>query len=157
MPKRISKKILIGRTEWCQFHELGIPAIKAKVDTGARTSAIHAVNIKPYHRNGNLYVSFDVTPIQGDDDTVVHCHRPVIDERMIMSSNGHKEHRYVIETPMSLGGETWDVELTLSNRDPLRYRMLLGIQAMDARLFIDPHLECNQGKVLRKTLAKYYS
>ena len=153
----IGDKLLIGRNEWCQLPDLKIPAIKAKIDTGAKTSAIHAFNIKPTLRKGVKYVYFDVNPIQGNDDFLISCKAPVLDERHITSSNGHKEHRYVITTPIKMGDQYWDIELTLSNRDPLRYRMLLGREALNNRVLIHPGITCSQGKIPKKVLTKTYS
>lgn len=153
----IGDKLLIGRNEWCQLPDLNIPAIKAKIDTGAKTSAIHAFNIKPIQIKGKDYVKFDVHPVQGRDDIIVSCKSLIHDERLIMSSNGHKEHRFVITTPLRIGNKIWDIELTLSNRDPLRYRMLLGREALNNRTFIYSGITCNHGVVSRKMLMGIYS
>lgn len=155
--RKIGKKLLIGRNEWCQLPDLNIPAIKAKIDTGAKTSALHAFNIEPINIKGKKYVCFDVHPIQGRDDVIVRCKALVADERAIMSSNGHKEHRYVITTPLKIGAKTWNIELTLSNRDPLRYRMLLGREALNNRTLIYTGITCNQGKIPKKMLIRIYS
>src|SRR3989338_5867951 len=101
MPKKIThkkKKLLIGRNEWCQLPSLHIPAIKAKIDTGAKTSALHAFNIRLKRKNGVPFVEFDLHPLQQDNKTIVSCKAPLLDERSITSSSGHKEHRYVILT-----------------------------------------------------------
>ncbi|OGO94072.1 MAG: hypothetical protein A3F41_04790 [Coxiella sp. RIFCSPHIGHO2_12_FULL_44_14] len=134
----INQPLLIGWREWCALPRLRIPLIKAKIDTGARTSAIHAFRIQTLRRQGKEWVKFSVHPIQGYDKAVVDCVAEIIDERWIMSSNGHKEHRFVIKTPLKMGARQWDIELTLSNRDPLRFRMLLGRSAMQGRVVIDP-------------------
>lgn len=152
----IGDKLLIGRDEWCQLPALNIPAIKAKIDTGAKTSALHAVNIHTTIENGTDYVCFDVHPVQRNDKCLIHCRAPIIDQRHIMSSNGHKEHRYVIKTTLAMGDQPWEIELTLSNRDPLRYRMLLGREAINDRVLIDPSLSCHQGKMLNSVLHKHY-
>lgn len=148
--KKIRKpreKLLIGRDEWCQLPDLHIPAIKAKIDTGAKTSALHAFNIKRIQKNQKRYVKFDIHPLQGDDHTLVTCRAPIVDERHIMSSSGHIEHRYVIQTTVAIGNQQWLIEVTLSNRDPLRYRMLLGREALNSRVLIDPNLTCHQKKI----------
>jgi ribosomal protein S6--L-glutamate ligase len=154
--KTLGNKLLIGRNEWCQLPNLDIPAIKAKIDTGAKTSAIHAFNIKPVMREGQKYVCFDIHPIQGNDMVLINCHAPIVDERYIMSSNGHREHRYVILTALNIGSQCWNIELTLSNRDPLRFRMLLGREALNHRILIDPGIVCNQTKLSRKTVLNLY-
>ena len=152
----INDKLLIGSSEWCRLPLLKIPLINAKIDTGARTSALHAFNIKPYIRNGQEYVSFNTYPIQGDDKTVVLSSARVIDNRAIMSSNGHKEHRYVINTMLEINGLQWSIELTLSNRDPLRFRMLLGREALNHRVLIDPCIVHNQGKHSKSAVLDTY-
>ena len=138
------EKLLIGRDEWCQLPDLHIDAIKAKIDTGAKTSALHAVNITPIKKNRQRYVKFDIHPLQGDVSTLITCKAPVVDERHIMNSGGHIEHRYVIHTTVVIGNQRWRIEVTLSNRDPLRYRMLLGREALNNRVLIDPNLTCHQ-------------
>ncbi|EDM28879.1 possible ribosomal protein S6 modification protein [Lentisphaera araneosa HTCC2155] len=133
-----SNKIIVGSEEWCGFSQLGVPAIKARVDSGAKTSSIHAFNIKTFKRDSCTWVSFDIHPVQNNRKTVVHCQAPVIDKRLIKSSNGTTERRYVIRTPISYNGESWEVELTLTNRDSMGYRMLLGREAMHDRILVDP-------------------
>lgn len=157
MKKMLGKKLLIGSNEWCQLPDLHLPAIKAKVDTGAKTSALHAVNITPHIIKHKKYVSFDVLPIQANDKIVIHCRAPVIDERYIMSSNGHKERRYVIETAMVMNELKWNIELTLSNRDPLRYRMLLGREALSNRVLIHPGMSCHLGNLTKREVKSLYS
>ncbi len=154
--KTIHNKLVLGRSEWCELHDLKIPAIRAKIDTGAKTSAIHAENIKPLKRNGQEYVAFDVYPLQANDKIVISCCKPIIDERYIMSSNGHKERRWVIETRLSLGGEQWPIELTLSNRDPLKFRLLLGREALSQRALVDPGIAYHQLKLSPLAAKKLY-
>ncbi|MDF1646996.1 MAG: RimK/LysX family protein [Legionellaceae bacterium] len=142
----VHHKLLIGRSEWCALPILNIPLIKAKIDTGAKTSALHAFNIVCDDINGQQCVHYDIHPLQGNNTVIVRCTSLVIDQRVIMSSNGHKESRYVISTSLSLGKKSWPVELTLSNRDPLRFRLLLGREALNRHAIIDPHLNYYQGK-----------
>lgn len=156
MKKHIGKKLLIGNNEWCQLPKLHIPAIRAKIDTGAKTSAIHAFNIRTVNRQGKKYAYFDMHPLQANTAITVPCRALVVDEREIMSSNGHREHRYVIRTPLVLGDDSWEIEITLSNRDPLRYRMLLGREALNSRVLIDPSLSCRQGKLKKKDVLQFY-
>jgi ribosomal protein S6--L-glutamate ligase len=145
----VHNKLLIGRAEWCGLPLLNVPLIKAKIDTGAKTSALHAFNIEYDDAHGQARVHYDIHPIQGNDDVIVRCTSNVIDQRMIMSSNGHKENRYVISTSLSLGTKTWPIELTLSNRDPLRFRLLLGREALNHHVMIEPNLYYHQGKPLQ--------
>jgi ribosomal protein S6--L-glutamate ligase len=133
-----NKKIIIGSEEWCSFPSLRIPAIKTRVDSGAKTSSLHAYNIKTFMRNNEAWVSFEAHPVQDDRKTVVTCESPIIDRRYVKSSSGNREKRYVISVPMQIGGNIWDIELTLTNRDSMGYRMLLGREAMSGRMLVDP-------------------
>jgi len=132
----------IGWQEWCAFSELHIPAIKAKIDTGAKTSAIHASDLKPFTREHKHYLHFLVYPLQHNTDIKKRCTAEIIDKRFVMSSNGCQEERYVIKTLISMGGQSWEIELTLSDRDPLRYRLLLGREALRGRVLINPSKAC---------------
>lgn len=133
-----SKKIRIGWQEWVSLPSIGVPMVKAKIDTGAKTSSLHAMDIRRYKKNQKDYVSFKVHPLQGTKKIAVVCHAPIIDYRAVMSSNAQLEKRYVISSIIILGGKSWEIEITLSNRDPLRFRMLLGRQALNSRVLIDP-------------------
>lgn len=149
-------KILIGRNEWCQLPNLNIPAIKAKIDTGAKTSAIHAVNIQPVSTDGTEYVMFSLNPLQGHQKIQLQCKEKVIDRRFVTSSNGHREHRYVISTVLGIANQFWEIELTLSNRDPLKYRLLLGREALNKRVLIDPSITCFHGRYTPTALDTIY-
>ncbi|MES2203590.1 MAG: RimK/LysX family protein [Pseudomonadota bacterium] len=149
-------KILVGRSEWCGLPELNIPLIKAKIDTGAKTSAIHAFDICSKVIDHKPYASFKVHPLQGDTHITITCEAPIIDERYIMSSNGHKEHRYIIMTSLKLGKHVYQIELSLSNRDPLTFRLLLGREALNKRMIVDPSVTCQQGKYKRAIVLQHY-
>lgn len=151
------QKIVIGCDEWCAFPTLNIPAIKARVDSGAKTSSIHAINIDRFTRNDEHWVRFDVHPLQKNRKVTVHCEAPLIDQRVIKSSSGDKEKRPVIKVPLSLGEQTWEVEVTLTNRDTMGYRMLLGREAMNGRVLIDPECFCLQGDRAQDSLIGLYS
>lgn len=150
-------KKIIGNQEWCAFPELGIPAIKARVDSGAKTSSIHAFNISAKKVGGRDWVTFEIHPLQKNDKTLIRCECPVVDQRDVKSSSGTSETRYVISTPISLGDSVWDVQLTLSDRDAMGYRMLLGREAMNGRLIIDPSMNCVLGKISTKKANKLYN
>ncbi len=137
------KKLLIGRNVWCQLPDLKLPVLKAKIDTGAKTSALHAFHIRRVIHQKKPYVAFDVHPLQQDGSLVVSCLAPLVDQRHIMSSSGHIEHRYVIQTQLIIANHAWTIEITLSNRDPLRYRLILGREALSNRVLIDPGLSCH--------------
>jgi len=139
-------KLIIGSEEWCALPEIKIPAIKVRIDSGAKTSSLHATNIKEFDNKGELYISFDVFPIEQKLHTIIHCKAKVIDRRMVKSSNGSQERRYVIETEIQMGSNSWKIELTLSNRDSMGYRMLLGRQAMENKILVDPGSSFQLGK-----------
>ncbi|EKD92167.1 MAG: putative ribosomal protein S6 modification protein [uncultured bacterium] len=149
MSKKIAlnKKLLIGRSEWCALPDLKIKKIKAKIDTGAKTSAIHAVNMKIIKKFNQKWVYFDVYPLQRNQIKIIHCHAPLFDLRKVMSSSGHKENRYVILTVLNIGNQSWPIEVTLSNRDPLQYRMILGREALSNKVLIDPSIACHQNRI----------
>ncbi|MBB63898.1 MAG: ATP-dependent zinc protease [Waddliaceae bacterium] len=152
-PKTLS---LIGWREWCVCSQLDIPAIKAKIDTGAKTSSLHAANIVPFKKGDNKYVRFLVHPLQGHAEVELECEALVIDYRGVMSSNGHIENRYVIRVEMQLGTLKWPIDLTLSNRDPLKFRMLLGRDALSGHFMIDPYRSYLQGKFSQTEVRQFY-
>lgn len=141
----ITQKLIIGKEEWCALPALHLPAVKARIDSGARTSALHAENIHIYTSRGDKWVRFDINPIQKDRKITVHCRAPLVDERDVKSSSGHTERRPVIETPVRIGNVVQTIQLTLTNRDALGYRMLLGREAMQGRMLIDPEKSFAQG------------
>ena len=151
-----NEKIIIGSEEWCEFPGLGIPAIKARVDSGAKTSSLHAFNINKFKRDGESWVSFEVHPLQNDRRTLIRCETPIIDQRNVKSSSGVSEKRFVISASLKVGGEFWDIELTLSNRDSMGYRMLLGREAMKGKVLVDPSISFCLGEVTDETLKTYY-
>lgn len=112
--------------------------IKAKIDTGARTSAIHAWKIRRFERDGEAWVKFDLHPDQRDNKTSIPGEARIHDEREIRSSNGQLQKRFVIRTRLKLGSRTWPIDLTLSQRDEMGFRMLLGRTALGGRTLIDP-------------------
>ena len=149
-------KVLIGWQEWASLPKLNIPAIKTKIDTGAKTSALHASEIYPFHRHGVKYVHFLVHPIQASLKYETVCTAIVVDERMVKNSGGQKELRYVIKTPIMLGLMIWDIEITLTNRDLMRFRMLLGRDALKGHSLVDPGKILYQGKLSSKQLHQLY-
>lgn len=156
MKKQDSKKILIGWQEWCSLPNLKAKYIKAKVDTGAKTSALHAFNIKAKKIKNQKYVFFDVHPIQSNDEIVVSTKAKVVDERYVMSSNGCREKRYVILTKLEMGGISFDIEVTLTNRDSLRFRMLLGRDALSKNFIIDPEKSSCLAKYKSSSIKRHY-
>lgn len=134
----INDKLVVGSEEWVKLPKLNIPAIKVRVDSGAKTSSLHAVNIHPFIKEGEHWVRFDVYPLQGNGRTLIHCEAEIIDKRIVKSSSGTRENRYVIKTFLYFGEHSWEIELTLTNRDSMGYRMLLGREAMIGRILVDP-------------------
>lgn len=129
---------LIGWREWVALPDLGIDAIKAKLDTGARTSAIHAVRVKTGRRDGIDIVRFEVHPVQRTVRPTVRCEAPLIDERYVRSSDGARELRPVVATTIQLGDDSWSIELTLTDRALMGFRLLLGRRAIRRRYVVDP-------------------
>lgn len=131
-------KIGLGWREWVALPDLDISQIKAKVDTGARTSCLHTFRTEPYTANGERRVKFWVHPVQNDMHKMVECDARVLDERNVSDSGGHEELRMVIETTLVVGNKAWPIEMTLTNRDSMRFRMLLGRTAMSGRAVVYP-------------------
>lgn len=131
-------KQIIGWREWVALPGISISAVKAKVDTGARTSALHAHDIHTVHVDGVERVRFVVSPIQRTSRGAVEAEAEVVEHREVKSSTGHVSVRPVIRTPVDILGEPYDIELTLVNRDVMGFRMLLGREALRRRFLIDP-------------------
>jgi ribosomal protein S6--L-glutamate ligase len=129
--------LILGRTEWVSLPGLSLMAIKAKIDTGARTSALHAHAIEPFGSGTSLRVRFLVHPIPLKPKIEVRCEAPVKDLREVTSSNGEKEMRYIIETALAIGGCEWPIELGLTNREALSHRMLIGRQALPPDVLVN--------------------
>ena len=139
MKRSSHPKTTIGWREWMVLPDLGISAIKAKIDTGARTSALHAIFIEPFEENRKKKVRFRIHPLQRRTDVELTCVADVVDRRMVSDSGGHREMRYVIRSKIIIGSTEIDAEITLTDRDNMRFRMLLGRTAMADRFLVDPN------------------
>ena len=138
MSKANTDPQVLGWREWLELPELGIRHIKAKVDTGARTSALHAFYNEVFERDGREWVRFGVHPVQGSNDPEIHCEAPIFEWREVTDSGGHKERRPVIETSVRLGSEMKTIEMTLTDRDTMKFRMLLGRTAIKNGFVVAP-------------------
>ena len=152
----LAQKLILGSEEWCSFPDLNIPIIKARVDSGAKTSALHAVNIAPFVRDNENWVKFDINPIQNNTKAVKHCEAKLIDKRVVKSSSGYREQRFVIQTELKIGEATWKIEMTLTNRDSMGFRMLLGREAMSGRVLVDPEQKYLLGQPSLESIKTFY-
>ncbi len=137
-PRQRQSLALTGWREWAALPDLGVERIGAKIDTGAKISAIHAIKIKEFETDGVLHVEFWVHTLQGQQDREIFCHAPIADKRIIKSSNGLEEERIVIETDLRLGAHLWNISITLANRDTMEFPLLIGRDALGGKFMIDP-------------------
>jgi ribosomal protein S6--L-glutamate ligase len=151
------EKALIGSQEWCSFENLNIPSIKARIDSGAKTSSIQSTNIKKFKKGKESWVSFDVNPIQDNLSIVVHCESKIVDVRIVKSSSGITDKRFVIIEKVQIGNNSFEIELTLANRDGMDFRMLLGREAMKDRFIVDPSKHYLTSQITDEELEKKYS
>jgi hypothetical protein len=144
---------VLGWREWVDLPELALSRIKAKVDTGARTSCLHAFELEPFDKDGQPWIRFKVHPTQKDETLVVQCEAPICDQRAVTDSGGHTEQRYVICTRLRVGSWEQMVEMTLTGRDNMRFRMLLGRTTMIAGGFmVNPALSYQTGHKFKHKL-----
>ena len=155
-PDRMSEPFILGWEEWAGLPALGLPSLKVKIDTGARTSALHARLIEPYMDNGTAMVRFTVQPVRRRPTIEIACTAAVVDVRAVTSSNGETERRRVIVTDIEVGTRHWPIEITLTNRESMTYRMLIGRQALLPGMLVDPTASFHQArrshKVYRRLL-----
>lgn len=145
MTLRKKKLPKVGWYEWITLSDLGLPPILAKVDTGAKTSALHAFRIDLFEENGIKKISFGIHPYKHSNEAIT-CEAELHDYRSVTDSGGHTEERYVIRTPITLGDQTWPIEITLTNRDNMSFRMLLGRSALRHRFLVNPAKKCLASK-----------
>jgi len=137
----MANKFSVGALEVCDLPQLEISKLHIRVDTGAQTSSLHVDNIEEFDKNGEKWVSFDIHPDVHNVNTVVRRQAKVFDTRVVKSSTGDRQSRFVIETQIVLGGQQWPIHITLTDRSSMTYLMLLGRQAMQDRIIVDPSLE----------------
>lgn len=148
---------IIGSEEWCVFEEFGIPAIKARVDSGAKTSSIQANNIKIINIASEEWVRFEINPIQDNRSIVAVCQAKLYDRRTVKSSTGISEQRIVIKAPVTLGNQTFEIEMTLANRDAMEFKMLLGREALIDRYIVNPSKSFLQQNFSTEEIQEKYS
>lgn len=128
--KLLKNRTLVGWREWFSLPELGLPAVRAKIDTGAKTSSLHAFNIKIIKKGEDRFAQFDIHPMPKHKNITVTCRAPLVDRRFVTDSGGHREKRYVIKTPIMVNDKLYNIEITLADRETMVFRMLIGRQAM---------------------------
>lgn len=146
MTSRTTTPQTLGWREWIAIPELKIKRVKAKVDTGARTSCLHAFFVERFRQRGQSLVRFGVHPLQQSADVSVICEAKLLDQRVVSDSGGHREQRSVIEANVIIGSDSHKIELTLTDRDTMRFRMLLGRTAMEGKFIVDPSASYLAGK-----------
>ncbi len=151
-----NNNLIVGWREWASLPELNIPAIKIKIDTGAKTSTLHALDLDVVIRNQQHYVRFRVYPLQNNQIVHRQCELPVLDERIIKSSNGQEERRITVLTPIKIAEKRWDIELTPTDRSTMFFNMLLGRQAME-NVLVDPAKSFCQGRIPKCRLVEIYA
>ncbi|MGB5646031.1 MAG: RimK/LysX family protein [Muriicola sp.] len=129
---------IIGSVECCALKEFGIPAIDARIDTGAQTSSLHATKIEVFRKKKVKWVRFEVAFDQDEKQLSFICETPVLTRRTVKTSNENSEKRLIIKTPLTIGETTFQIELTLANRENMEYKMLLGREALNGRFLVNP-------------------
>ncbi len=155
MKKTASSELpILGWREWVALPDLGVSTVKAKVDTGARSSSLHVVGLEEFEKEGSIWVRFRIHPRQRSSEVSVSAEAPVLERRSVRSSSGKASVRPVIITHISLLNVTWPIELTLSRRDEMGFRMLLGREAFRGQFLVDASNSYYGGKPVRKKVKK---
>jgi len=151
-PRPRPTRTTIGWREWLALPDWGVEAIKAKIDTGARTSALHAFDIETFERDGVAQARFAIHPWQDSSSDVVVVEAPLLERRQVRSSSGTARERPVVLTTMELAGRREPIEVTLTRRDEMGFRMLIGRQALRRRYLVNPGRSYLGGKPERAIL-----
>ncbi|MBI3134264.1 MAG: ATP-dependent zinc protease [Bacteroidetes bacterium] len=152
----LRKLMIVGNAEWCALPNLKVPAIRARIDSGAKTSSIHAVNIQEFYKGRQQWVRFEIHPLRIHTDIFIKCEAPVYDFRIVKSSTGEAQPRYVIQTTIAMGGEKWTIQVTLANRRSMGFQMLLGREAMTHRILINPSEDFRLTRYTKKQIRTFY-
>jgi hypothetical protein len=142
----MSEHTILGWREWICLPSLHLVPLKAKIDTGAKTCALHAFYVEPFVREARAWVRFGIHPRLRHRNAVVHCEAPLVDRREVMDSGGHRELRCVIDTELQLGHQRFRAQVTLTDRETLQYRMLIGRNALRGRFLVDSTRSYSMGK-----------
>jgi hypothetical protein len=135
--KSSGQLLIVGWREWIALPSLSVEAIKAKIDTGANTSSLHAFEIERFRRTRRDFVRFQIHPLQRMTQPTIPVQAPLLGYRTVRSSSGHETERPVISTEIEIFEQVWTIELTLANRDQMGFRMLLGREALRGRFLVD--------------------
>ncbi len=146
MNPHIAPNMIIGACEWIALPELSIERIRARVDTGAKSCALHATDIEKFERDGDLWLRFKAHLGHARPSSSRLCEARLADERRVRSTSGDVESRFTIRTPIIIGHSRWMVDITLTDRAQMRYRMLLGRTAMENHALVYPARTFLQGK-----------
>lgn len=147
--------MIVGNAEWCALPELKVPAIRTRIDSGAKTSSIHAINIREFYKGQERWVEYEIHPLRIHTEIFVKCQSKVVDYRMVKSSTGVSQPRYVISTTIEMGGKRWPIEMTLANRRTMGYQMLLGREAMN-HILINPAEGFRLTRYSKKQIRNFY-
>lgn len=149
-PSRSRERQAVGWREWVALPDFDTPWIKAKMDTGARSSALHAFGLQSFERDGQTWIRFEIHPWQRSSEDPVAVETPVIDWRTVRSSNGSMERRPVVSTRLRLGEQEFTTELTLTRRDEMGFRLLIGRQSIRGHFVVDPDRSFISGRPPRE-------
>ncbi len=151
------KELIVGWREWAALPELGVPAIKVKIDTGARTSALHAFDINRITENGQELVEFSVQPVQRNTNLVIRAKAPLVDIRQVSDSGGHTENRLVVSTPITIGNVSKQIDITLTERHNMLFRMLVGRTTLAEDFLVNPAASFLSGRKSTRLIYANYS